>query len=317
MEISALKVFLAVIDSGSFSKASEVLGYTPAGISYIINSLEEELGIKLVERNYSGVTPNSNGMALLQDIRRIINAYDNFENNVKRRREKRYKTLRVAGIDTMSILLLPDAVAAFRTECPDVNVEITTGDPFEINAWLAEGVVDMGLTEHTWASDKFSWVPLAKDAYYAVFPPGSTVPDPCPIDIFKGRDFFLPDYRRDRNISIMLTKYGIQTNELYDSACTQTIIRSIALGRGSTILTALALDLYGGALRDDAAAPVVVPLAPYACREIGVCVKDEWLENSVFQTFLRCLKEAVRHDSLQKKSFCTAENAMFMPVETE
>lgn len=300
MDIHAFKVFLAVVDSGSFSKAAENLGYTPAGISYIINSLEEELNIRLIERDYSGVRCNSNGMALLQDIRRIIDSYNNFESNLRARKDRRYETLRVASIDTMSILWLPDTIAAFQAECPHIHIEITTGDPFEINAWLAEDLFDIGLTERAWASSRYAWHPLAKDPYFAVFPQGSAVPDPCPIHLFKDRDFFIPDYRRDRSINVLLTKAGVKTNDLYDSANTQTVIRSIAARRGCSILSALALDLYGG---DPNRLPLVVPLTPYACRELGASVKTERTEDPLVRTFLRCLRNTARQTPGQNPAF--------------
>lgn len=296
MDIQAFKVFLAVVDSGSFSKAAQNLGYTPAGISYIINSLEEELEIRLIERDYSGVRPNSNGMALLQDIRRIIDSYDSFESNLRARKDRRYDTLRIASIDTMSILWLPDTVAAFQSECPHVHVEISTGDPFEINAWLAEDLFDIGLTERAWASPRYAWHSLAEDPYFAVFPQESNIPNPCPIQFFKDRDFFIPDCRRDRNISILLTRAGVKTNNLYDSANTQTIVRSITAGRGCSILSALALDLFGG---DPAGLPLIAPLTPCASRELGVSFKTERNENPLIRTFLRFLNHTVRQKPIQ------------------
>lgn len=294
MEIAALKVFLAVIDSGSFSKAAENLGYTPAGVSYIINGIEEELGIKLIERNYSGVTLNSNGMALLQDIRRIIDAYGSFESSIHARKAKRYQTLHIATIETMSILWLPDALISFQKKCPDVNVEISTGDPFEINAWLAEGLSDVGLTERAWISAGYRWFSIAHDPFFAVFPPKSKVPMPCPIEFFRGQDFFMPNFRQDKNLPVLLTKNGVKVNNLYDSACTQAVIRSIASGRGSTILSALSLELYGGKWMDEKNAPVVAPLLPYSYRELGVSMKAELAENKIVTTFLRCLKNAAK-----------------------
>lgn len=313
MEINTLKVFLAVVDSGSFSKASEHLGYTPAGISYIINSLEEELGIKLIERDYNGVKPNSNGMALLQDIRRVIDSYNSFENNVHARKTSHYTTLHIAAIETMSIAYLPDTIIAFQQKCPDVNIEISTGDPFEINAWLEEGISDIGLTERTWSSTKFRWFGLAHDPFFAVLPPDSNAPNPCPISFFKERDFFIPDYRRDRNVPVLLTKNGVKTNELYDNACTQTVIRSISAGRGSSIISALSYDLYSNHL--SAPYPLVLPLIPYSYREIGVIMKAELAKNKIVQTFFHCLRDTVKASCQQGSRKPPFQQSCCFPVK--
>ena len=47
MEKLNAEVFLKVVETGSFKKAADVLNYTQAGVSYIINAMEEEYGIKL------------------------------------------------------------------------------------------------------------------------------------------------------------------------------------------------------------------------------------------------------------------------------
>ena len=55
MEKLNASVFLKVVETGSFKRAADILGYTQAGISYIINAMEEECGLKLFYREYGGV----------------------------------------------------------------------------------------------------------------------------------------------------------------------------------------------------------------------------------------------------------------------
>ena len=53
MSIKKYEVLLQTADLGSFTKASEVLGYTQSAISHIITGLEDELGLKLLARTGS------------------------------------------------------------------------------------------------------------------------------------------------------------------------------------------------------------------------------------------------------------------------
>ena len=55
MSISKYQVFLKTVSCGSFSKAAEAMNFTQSGISHAINSLENELGVKLLSRNRGGV----------------------------------------------------------------------------------------------------------------------------------------------------------------------------------------------------------------------------------------------------------------------
>ena len=51
MSIKKYEIFLQTADLGSFTKASEMLGYTQSAISHIITSLEDELGVKISRRD--------------------------------------------------------------------------------------------------------------------------------------------------------------------------------------------------------------------------------------------------------------------------
>ena len=61
MSISKYQVFLKTVSCGSFSKAAEAMSFTQSGISHAINSLENELGVKLLSRNRGGVVLTADG----------------------------------------------------------------------------------------------------------------------------------------------------------------------------------------------------------------------------------------------------------------
>lgn len=46
---------MTAVDLGSFSKASEVVGYTQSGLTHLVDSLEREIGFPLIRRSYSGI----------------------------------------------------------------------------------------------------------------------------------------------------------------------------------------------------------------------------------------------------------------------
>ena len=66
MSIKKYEVLLQTADLGSFTKASEVLGYTQSAISHIVTGLEDELGLKLLTRDRFGVRLTPEGEALLR-----------------------------------------------------------------------------------------------------------------------------------------------------------------------------------------------------------------------------------------------------------
>ena len=60
METTKCAVLMCVLECGSLSRAAEELGYTQSGVSRVLKSLEEEIGLELLRRNNGGVTPTEN-----------------------------------------------------------------------------------------------------------------------------------------------------------------------------------------------------------------------------------------------------------------
>ena len=71
MEKINAEVFMAITRLGSYSKAADELGYTKAGIGYIVNSMEEAAGFRIFRREYGGVRLTPEGEALLPYIQRL------------------------------------------------------------------------------------------------------------------------------------------------------------------------------------------------------------------------------------------------------
>lgn len=299
MDIKKFDILLTVVDTGSFSKAAEKLGYTQAGVSYIINSLEEEIGLRLLIRNYNGVKLNDNGNALIDEIRKLVDGEKRLSGMIQARKRKFADKLHIGSIDTVAIKWLPKAAVAFEEAYPDVHIDMVTGDPFEINDWIEEGTVDLGLTELLWAAKDYRWIELVRDPFYGIFPQGEDIGAVCPIERFTGRKFFIPDFRQDRNVPILLRENGVKAEFLYDKASTPSILRSIAMGRGTSILSALAIDLgaRGAGESEQNDMPEIVPLIPDAYRELGVSLKEEKLQEPLIRAFVSCLREVIRADS--------------------
>ena len=82
MDSKKLEILMTAVDLGSFSKASEVVGYTQSGLTHLVDSLEREIGLTLVRRDHSGIALTEEGEALMPAIREFLRA------NAKKMAEK-------------------------------------------------------------------------------------------------------------------------------------------------------------------------------------------------------------------------------------
>ena len=83
MDAKKLEILMTAVDLGSFSKASEVVGYTQSGLTHLVNSLEREIGFPLIMRSHNGVSLTEQGKELVPDIRQFLQANASLENRIQ------------------------------------------------------------------------------------------------------------------------------------------------------------------------------------------------------------------------------------------
>ncbi|MDD5823109.1 MAG: LysR family transcriptional regulator [Firmicutes bacterium] len=299
MDINKFRIFLAVADAGSFGKASEKTGYTQAGISYVIKSLEDEIGVRLFSRTSTGVRLTDSGKVLLPEIRRVVGSFGSFESTLVAQKTGNMVTIHVGVVDTVAIKWLPRAVELFRKRYPDVLVDANTGDPFEMKEWLERGEADLGICERAWEDRRFRWIHLADDPYVVVFPPGTNAPSPCPFDYLDGKAMYISDYGRERIIPEAFQSIDVTTVPLNDKICNPALVNMIAHGKGCTIMSALSMEACGGGLEGDLK-PEIVPLGSEIKRDINIAVREENVSKPVLKNFINCFKEAVAEAPIKK-----------------
>lgn len=122
MEKINAEVFLKVVETGSFKAAAKELGYTQAGISYIVSAMEEETGIRLFIRMREGVRLTAEGEALLYHIRQIRNSERLFSEKLSEIKNLETGCVRVRIFNSVSVSWLPGILKGFSRKYPGIDV---------------------------------------------------------------------------------------------------------------------------------------------------------------------------------------------------
>jgi DNA-binding transcriptional LysR family regulator len=146
LELRHLRVFAAVVDAGTHTRAAQALGISQSTVSETLASLERALGVELFRKVAKGspaLTPS--GEILLGYARRmfalgseLVGALANASTRVK-------ATLVVSAVESIGAYVLPSRLAALRARWPAVRVEVLTGSCVEIRERVAAGESDLGL----------------------------------------------------------------------------------------------------------------------------------------------------------------------------
>lgn len=136
MQAKDLRAFIEVYNYGSINKAAQNLFMTPQGLSKILYKLEEDLDVCLFTRTQRGVTPTVYGDLLYERGTQIINLIDVLYKDIKQEGRERVHLLHVASTHGVIPYLTIDFINDFRTNYPNVELNISEGPDISVDDLL-------------------------------------------------------------------------------------------------------------------------------------------------------------------------------------
>lgn len=145
MNFTQLQSFVALADTSSFTEAAYAIDLTQSAVSHALASLENELGVTLIERNRKGVVALSNaGKKILPHARVLLAQMEAIEQEAKAAQGLAMGKLRLGSI--LSIIspdLLASLLTSFQQQFPDIEVVLFEGGMHEVGDWIEDGVIDV------------------------------------------------------------------------------------------------------------------------------------------------------------------------------
>ena len=108
-------------ECGSMTRAAQTMGYTQPSLGYIINNIENELGVKIFYRDQRGVTLTEAGVGLLEIMRQIEAMEMRLQEAA---RVSKWELLRVGIFSDVAAQWMPGILEAFYEAYPDVVVKL-------------------------------------------------------------------------------------------------------------------------------------------------------------------------------------------------
>ena len=265
MDAKKLEILMTAVDLGSFSKASQVVGYTQSGLTHLVNSLEREIGLPLIRRSHNGISLTRQGEALMPAIREYLKANTNLQNKIQAVTEQQTETIRIAAYASIAMHWMPEILYRFRRICPKVNVDLRMVDnalePFEL---LQDDKTDVIFASR----QKYGgcdWLPLYRERMYAILPRNYPLEgrETFPLEELEGKDFLMPYGRFDLDVHAALDRVGVRIREKAAYVDDETVIRMVSKGLGVSMMTELMIR----GRTDDV---LCVPVVPETIRELGM-----------------------------------------------
>lgn len=148
IDFNKYKVFLAVADCKSFSKATELLHVSQPAISHAIKELEDQLNTKLFIRNNKSVSLTEEGEKLKYYIKNALNTIHLAEISLKEQNDYLCGVIRIGIYSHISLFMLPKVMKEFNKKHPDATFYIYSGSNDEMLSKLRNNELDLVIMQY-------------------------------------------------------------------------------------------------------------------------------------------------------------------------
>jgi LysR family hydrogen peroxide-inducible transcriptional activator len=194
MTLTELRYVVALSHERHFGRAAQKCFVTQPTLSLALAKLEDELGVKLFERNKNEVLVTARGQAIVEQARRVLDEVGKISHIAKGSQDQLSGTLRLGAIPTIGPYLLPELVPILRKRAPSMPLAIEENLTGNLAPMLREGELDVVLIALPFA------VPGVKTRVVYEEPFSVVVPEGHP---WESRKAVKPSELADQNLLVL------------------------------------------------------------------------------------------------------------------
>jgi DNA-binding transcriptional LysR family regulator len=242
MDLSDLHIFRTVAEAGGVTRAATLLRRVPSNVTTRIRQLEEDLGVALFLREHKRMQVSPAGQTLLDYARRLHALAEEARAAVAG--GKPQGTLRLGAMESTAATRLPALLAQLQRRHPDVQVELRTGNPREMGAWLLAGELDCALVTEPVSDERLDSCPAYVEELVLVGPPGHA-PIRTPRDLPRGTLLaFEPGCPHRARLEDWCARGGVAPARLIELGSYHAILGCCVAGMGVALMPKRVLDTY-------------------------------------------------------------------------
>jgi DNA-binding transcriptional LysR family regulator len=171
LNLHSLRLFVAVVESGGFTKAAQALNLSQPAISKSVNDLERKLHVGLIDRSGKSLQLTDAGRALYARARELFGVERIAEQELRELRGLKRGVLRVGASTTIATYLLPPYLGRFHTRHPGVRIQTASANTRAVLRMLLEWRVDVALVEGPVSHPRVVVEPWKSDELVVIAPP--------------------------------------------------------------------------------------------------------------------------------------------------
>ena len=262
MTLRHIKIFTAVFQCSSVTKAAAELHLAQPSVSLAVKELEEYYGVRLFERMGRSISPTEAGKEFYGYALHIVSLFDEMEKKI--RNWDAVGSLRIGASITIGTRILPVLLKEFRKEYPELRTEAFVGRSLAIEQRILDNAVDIGLIENQPKNPDLCAIPFMQDELCAIVPPDHPLAGKKKAAALEELAQY-PFLMREKGsagreiLDACFEVSQLSVRPVLESSSTQAIVSSVAEGLGVAVLPYLLVrkDIAEGTVSQ---VPLVHPL---------------------------------------------------------
>jgi LysR family hydrogen peroxide-inducible transcriptional activator len=307
MTITQLEYVVAVATYKSFVAAAEKCFVTQPTLSMQIQKLEDELGIRLFDRNKHPIAITEMGIAIVEQAKSILSECNKIQELIQDQQDTLKGRFKLAVIPTVAPSLLPTLLEKYSAKYPDVQLYVKEMETNQIIAALRNNEIDAGLVSTPLEENGIKEYPLFYEPFVGYFSEGEAALKKrliIPSDIELERIWMLNEGHCMRNQIINLCSDQVQKLQAdrkyrYESSNVETLRKMVDKNGGMTVLPELAtVEFHEDQMERIRYFEEVEPV-----REISLITNDYFVRKRLLQSLMDEILEMVPEKMrVQKKN---------------
>lgn len=242
MELRHLRYFITVAEELNFSKAALKLYTAQPSLSQQIKDLEEDVGVKLLNRTKRKVELTEEGAVFLEQARLTLAQADKAVAMARQVSQAKQQMLRIGFVPVAEMKIFPYILPNLRVQNPDLKIELLSLNNNEQMRLLKKGDLDLTFTRHNFNSDEIESQFVIREPLIFLLPKDHSLAkyERIPVKALNGIDFIIPSAEQSLTLNQAILDFakahGIEFNIVQKADNILFNINSIGMGLGCTIL---------------------------------------------------------------------------------
>lgn len=241
------KVILTAIDSGSLTRAGEILGYTQSNLTQMTRAFEDEIGFSLLIKTKKGVEPTQECKVLIPAMRAMLAQEEKFFQEIDNIRGIHKGSIRIGTFVSTSTSWLPQVLVYFQENYPEVVFEIQELGQDEMEHGIADRTLDLALMSSP-ENSSLEFIPVLEDPMLVVFSSRHDLSnyDYVPVDVLKKYPMIMTYQSYDRDVRKIFEGTDIRPDVRYYFKDDFAVLSMVQNGLGIAVLPELITEKFPG-----------------------------------------------------------------------